>query len=227
MAFYLAEEEPRLRRRLADLMGDLEPEGMPFDRSATSPASLSIPLRRGQCYGITFRGSYDLDGSLNPEAAVEAKFIGSGGYWAPVYNEIYAVTPFCPQESGRIVVRVKPEKATKGSWRVQLFSAPIADAKLRKQMEEYETELRIRMVRTVCGNCARGQVGCLLAGEPQCLAKYLNCLGQMGLTPADCERGDVPPAPPPKPPKEARIEWPLDARDAEVCIAAPDVSGFF
>lgn len=195
-----------MHKRLAELMGDLVPEGMPFDRSALKPGSLSIPVRRGHCYGLTFRGSYDLDGSLNPQASMDAKFIGFGGAWTAVYNEIYAITPFCPQESGRIVVSVKPEKTTKGTWRVQLFSAPIAEAKLRKQMEEYETEMRIRTVRTVCSHCARGLIACMAAGEPQCSAKYFVCLGQAELTPEDCERGDVPPAPPPKPPKEARFD---------------------
>ncbi len=207
MTFHFEVEEPKLRKRLAEYMGDLEPEGMPFDRNATKPSSLSIPVLRGKCYGATFRVSHDADGSLNPEASVEAKFIGLGGYWAPIYTDTYAVTPFCPQESGRIVVNIKPEKTTKGTFRVQLFSAPISEAKLRKEMEEYETEKRQRLVRSACSNCARGQAVCLLDGQPRCLANYFVCLGQSGLTPVDCERGDVAPKPPEKPPKEARIDW--------------------
>jgi len=134
------------------------------------------------------------------------------------------VTPFCPQESGRIVVTIKPEKTTKGTWRVQLFSAPIGEAKLRQQMEEYETEMRQRMVRTACANCARAHAECLLEGDPHCLANYLVCLGNAHLTPADCERGDVPPKPPEKPPKEARLDQAPFAQEADVCLASSETS---
>jgi hypothetical protein len=220
MTFYFEEEETRLRQRLAEYMGDLKAEGMPFDRNATKPMSLSIPVLRGKCYGATFRVSHDADGSLNPEASVEAKFIGFGGNWAPIYTDTYAVTPFCPQETGRIVVSIKPKETTKGTFRVQLFSAPIAEAQLRKDLDEYETAMRQRLVRAACSNCAQNHASCLLDGEPQCVAKYLVCLGQAGLTPADCERGDVAPKPPEKPPKEAR----LDVLDAHVYLANVDIT---
>lgn len=227
MMFYFEEQEPKLRERLREYMSDLKPEGMPFDRNATRASTLSISVLRGKCYGATFRVSHDSDGQLNPSATVEAKFIGLGGNWAPIYNDTYAVTPFCPQESGRILVTVKPEKATRGTWRVQLFSAPIAEAELRRQMDEYETEMRQRLVRSACATCARAQALCLLEGEPRCLANYLVCLGNAHLTPADCERGDVPPKPPEKPPKEARVDMQRHLVEADICVARSDFSGTF
>lgn len=206
MAFYFEEHEPETRRRLVEYMAELKPEGMPIDRQATMAATLHIPVTRGKCYGATFRVSYDADGYLNPDAKVSAKYIGIGGNWAPIYTDTYAMTPFCPQESGHIVVSTKPEKTTKGTFRVQLFSAPIADATLRKQMDEYETRTRQLMVQSACAHCARNQALCLLDGAPRCLANYLVCLGEVHLTPEDCERGDVLPKPPEKTPPQAWLQ---------------------
>lgn len=222
MTFYFEEEEPKLRKRLAEYMSDLRPEGMPFDRNALKDSSLSIPVSRGKCYGATFRVSHDADGRLNPEATVDAKFIGYGGNWAPIYTDTYAVTPFCPQQSGRILVTIKPEKATRGTWRVQLFSAPIAEAELRRQMDEYETEMRQRMVQTACSNCAQSYAACLLDGAPRCKANYLVCLANAHLTPDDCERGDVLPKPPEKDPKQARLE--LFVKETNMGVAQTDGS---
>lgn len=204
MTFYFEEHEPETRRRLVEYMAELKPEGTPFDRQASIGTTLRIPVTRGKCYGATFRVSHDADGRVNPDASVTAKYIGIGGNWAPIYTDTYAVTPFCPQESGHIVVSTKPEKTTKGTFRVQLFSAPIADAELRKQMDEYETRTRQLMVQSACAHCARNQALCLLEGAPRCLANYLVCLGEVHLTPEDCERGDVAPKPPEKLPPQAR-----------------------
>lgn len=226
MALYIEAEEPKLRARLAEMMGDLSPDGMPIDTKVGGASSIRIAVKRGHCYGLVYRGSYDVEGDLNANAAAEARFIGSGGRWAPIYNEVAALTPFCPQEDGAIVVAVAPNAKAKGTWRAQLFSAPIAESTLRAQMEQHETEQRMAVVRYHCGFCARVYVGCFLSGEPRCEATYLGCLGQVGLTPLDCERGDVPRPPPPKPPQEANRELPsplasMSADDDRCAIAEP------
>ncbi|MDI1442761.1 hypothetical protein [Polyangium sp. 6x1] len=203
MSLYLQEEEANIRERLGRLVGTLSPEGMPLDRKAESPAVLRIPVHRGRCYGLVFRGSYDVDGSIDAEAAVEANFYDSGGIWVPVYREISAITPFCPQEDGRIVLRVTPRDTTKGTWRAQLFSAPITEDALEAQKERYEAERRALALRYSCSYCARVHLGCFLSGEPQCDARYVVCLNHFGYTPDDCERGDAPKKRPDPKPLEA------------------------
>ncbi|MDI1479637.1 hypothetical protein [Polyangium sp. y55x31] len=204
MSLYLTAEETNIRERLGKLVGTLSPEGMPLDRKAESPAVLRIPVHRGRCYGLVFRGSYDVDGSIDAEAAVEAKFFDDGGLWVPVYRETSAITPFCPQEDGRIVLRVTPRNTTRGTWRAQLFSAPITEEALEAQRERYEAERRALALRYSCSYCARMHLGCFLSGEPQCDARYVVCLGAFGYTPDDCERGDVPRKKPEPKPLEAQ-----------------------
>jgi len=207
MALYLEVEEPKIRERLAGLMGDLQPDGMPLDRKASESGSLQIPVQRGRCYGLVFRESYDLNGYLDVRSAVEAKFLGDGGDWVPIYRETAAITPFCPQADGRVVINVTPHDTTQGVWRAQLFSAPIPEAVLREAKRQHEAAEQAKALRYYCGFCARVQVACFLAGEPQCAAKYAACLGGVGLTPTDCETGDVPRPPEPKPLPGARATF--------------------
>jgi len=49
MTFYFEEEEPKLRQRLKEYMGDLKPEGMPFDNNDNKTASTSLPVLQGKC----------------------------------------------------------------------------------------------------------------------------------------------------------------------------------
>ncbi|MDC0740502.1 hypothetical protein [Polyangium mundeleinium] len=203
MALYLEKDEVDIRERLARLVGTLAPEGMPLDRKAESVSVLRIPVHRGRCYGLVFRGSYDVDGAIDAEAAVEAKFFDDGGIWVPVYREVSAITPFCPQEDGRILLRVTPRNTTKGTWRAQLFSTSITEETLEAQRERYEAERRALALRYSCSYCARVHLGCFLSGEPQCDNRYVVCLGAFGYTPDDCERGDVPKKKPEPKPLEA------------------------
>lgn len=199
---YIEREEPKLRESLASLVRGLAPEGMPIDTKIDGGARVvRIPVRRGYCYGLVYRTSNDVENpwALALSVQSQASFVGDGGYWIDVYSGAGALTPFCPQDSGVIVAAIAPKTPTKGTWRLQLFRKPIADAELRDALAKHETAVRQHAVRYLCAYCARGFLGCRLNGEPQCNAQYAACMGEAGLNPDDCERGDVPRPPPEKP----------------------------
>jgi hypothetical protein len=212
-SFYFEREEPKIRARLAQQMRGMSPAGAPIDTPVTGVdthvgglgrvvRTLRIPVARGYCYGLVARESYDLNLSLNAQAAVDATFYEDGGDWVAVYLQTAALTAFCPQSSGAIVVRLMLDHrdplpaVAAGTFRVQLFRKPIADGELRARAEKHETEMRQRSLHYVCGHCTKVLLVCRLNGLPGCTGMYLGCLQSVGVTPADCERGDVaPPAP--------------------------------
>ncbi len=220
-SLYIAKEEPRIHELLGERMRGLTPEGTPIDTKVDGGARVvRIPVRRGYCYGLVFRTSYDVDDpyALNAVATPEASFLEDGGEWMFVYTGAAALRPFCPQQSGTIVVGIAPDKThnatTKGTWRVQLFRKAIADEELRDRVEKRDTERRQRALRYVCGHCTRVFLVCRLDGDAQCTAQYAACLQSAGVRPDDCERGDVPrpPKPTPQPRFDACNPSPLAAR---------------
>jgi hypothetical protein len=215
-SLYFEPEEKRIRARMADLMSGFSPEGMPIDTSVDGVDThvggdgrtvrvLRIPVHRGSCYGVVFRESYDLDLSLNATAAIEANYFDDGGVWTAVYQQSAAITPFCPQDDGAIVVRLALDHrdplpaVARGTFRAQLFRKTIADADLRAQAEKYEDERRRGALGYVCGYCTRVHLACLLTGGGDCMAQFAACLGSVGVGPDDCARGDLPRPPPSKP----------------------------
>lgn len=216
-SLYIAKEEPRLHERYAALMRGLAPEGTPIDaRVDGAKRILRIPVARGYCYGLVVRTSYEVEDTNGAEVAAtpEASFVGDGGYWTQLYTGAWALTPFCPQEAGAILVRVTPSPGTTGTWRAQLFRKPVADDALRAQAEKLETQRRQSVVRYVCGHCAKVLLVCRLNGDPECTATYAWCLKQGGLRADDCERGDVPRPPPDKPkaPYDVSVDTGSDER---------------
>jgi hypothetical protein len=216
-ARYFEREETRIRARMADLMKGLSAEGMPIDTSVVGVDTrvggdgrvvrvVRIPVHRGSCYGVVFRESYDLDLSLNATSAIEANYFDEGGDWVAVYEQSAAITPFCPQDSGFIVVRLMLDhrdplpSVARGAFRMQLFRKTIADADLRAQAEKYEDERRRGALQYVCAYCARVNLACQLSGEPQCTGQFVACLRSVGVGADDCERGDLPRPPKPKAP---------------------------
>jgi hypothetical protein len=206
-AVYFARDEAKIHARMRDLLRGMEPAGPPIDTKvdgASPSRTVHIPVTRGFCYGLAARESYDLTW-VEVEAAANAPYVEDGGDWVAVYQRSAVLTPFCPQSSGSIVVRIKLDtgapRAVAGTYRVQLFRSPIADAELRARADKVEAQQRRERVRYVCGHCAKVVLACRLDGQPRCAEAYAGCLANGGVGADACERGDVAP-PKPKPPWE-------------------------
>ena len=208
----LKQNEEKIHAGLRTVIGDLQPDGMPFDTNLERGAKvLRIPVRRGLCYGLVWRTSYEVDDpqDLNATAKVESDFIAyEGGWQDPTGATFYVhasgaatLSPFCPVASGAIAITIAPTMSQKGTWRVQLFSKPIAEKALQTRVKELETIWRQAKVRVGCRRCVREFASCKLEGESNCTKIYHWCLGEQHLTELDCERGDTAPPKPAEAPK--------------------------
>lgn len=213
---YDEREEPKVRARLAAVTRGMSPAGPPIDTSADGLGKpvgglgrevrrLRVPVARGFCYALAIRGSFDLDVQLNPQVTVDAPFHEDGGALVTVGRGTSAVTRFCPQAPGSIVVLLWQDHrdplpaVTHGVLRVQVFREPISPAELAARADAAARKDRRDWVRYVCGHCTRVFLACKLAGEAGCAGQQDWCMTQGKVTPAECEGAE--PAPrPAKPP---------------------------
>lgn len=206
-----AKHDAETRAALQKQVQGFTTDGAPIDhavKDARSPVTFQV--RRGRCYQITLRLSGDVDErwDLKPVAIPHVVYY-EGGQALAIAFDGYAIDKLCPQQDGAVDVYLATERARKGAWRAQLWSAPIEDAELVRQRDLHETAERRARVSTWCRSCVVEWARCRVAGEPRCAASYFQCLAAARLTSADCERGDTAPGPAPRPTgpfNEARFE---------------------
>jgi len=204
-----AEHDAETRAALAKQVQGFTPDGAPVDHAITDVKTpVTFQVRRGRCYQVTLRLSGDVDErwDLKPVAIPHVVFY-EGGRSVPVAFDGFVIDRLCPQQDGAVDVYVATERARRGAWRAQLWSAPIEEEELVRQRDLHETAERRARIATWCKSCVVEWARCRVAGEPRCATSYFQCLAAARLTPADCERGDIAPVERPSGPfNEARLE---------------------
>ncbi|MFO0589064.1 MAG: hypothetical protein U0441_16050 [Polyangiaceae bacterium] len=198
------------RKEMAKRLTGFTVSGGPVDhpmKDAKTPVQFQV--KRGQCYQVSLRLSGDVDErwDLRPTVIPHVTYY-EGGNGVGAGFDGFVFDAMCPQQDGTIDVYLTTYRAQTGTYRAQLWSAPIAEDKLVRMKEEHDTEDRRAKIGAWCKSCIEEWARCRVAAEPHCVFEYYHCLAAAHLTAADCERGDIAPPPPePDGPKnEARLE---------------------
>jgi hypothetical protein len=131
------ENDAYTRRALAEALRGMQPLGQPIDVArADRERAVTLPIGRGRCWSVAIRESFDSERDFAPQVSADATFY-EGGELRPVSASGWVTRPVCPQNNGSLRV-TSTGKGKRGTWRVQLFAAPIDEGRLRDQRARHE-----------------------------------------------------------------------------------------